>query len=194
MSDAKAISLAVWDVPMPVVAGERFTINAGAKDAAGGRLAGKRVEVSDAGGNVVASATFSDTPLPGTEALYWTTLDVPAPAKGQADYTVQSDGAMATRFSVIAAAKPAHTVTIKVTERDSAETLDGVEVRLGPFRGRTDKAGRASLRVAAGEYQLHLWRTAHVAAPQPVRINGDVSIDLTMVHVPEEHPDARWVR
>ena len=45
-----------------------------------------------------------------------------------------------------------------------------------------------------GEYQLQLWRSAHIAQPTPIKIGGDVSIELTMLHVPEEHPDARWVR
>ena len=41
---ADTTSLAVWDVPMPVVAGETFAIKVGA---AGGRsLAGEKIEVS----------------------------------------------------------------------------------------------------------------------------------------------------
>ena len=77
--------------------------------------------------------------------------------------------AATTRFSVAAAAKPEHKLTVQVTERDSKAALDGVEIRLGPFHARTDKAGRAELRVCKGEYQLQLWRTAHIAPPQPIR-------------------------
>ena len=43
------ISLAVWDMPMPVVAGEKFSIKIGAKSASSRGLAGRRVEVSDSG-------------------------------------------------------------------------------------------------------------------------------------------------
>ena len=64
---------------MPVVAGEKFAIKVGAKSSSGRALAGGRVEVSDAQGAVVASATLGDAPWPGTEALYWTALEVPAP-------------------------------------------------------------------------------------------------------------------
>ena len=102
--------------------------------------------------------------------------------------------ATATRFSVAIADKPEHKLNVKVTEQSTAAALGGVEIRLGPFHARTDAAGHAELRVCKGEYQLHLWRTAHIAQPQPIRIDGDASIDLTMAHVPEEHPDARWVR
>ncbi|MBX9828651.1 MAG: hypothetical protein K2Y27_27130 [Xanthobacteraceae bacterium] len=199
MSNADTISLAVWDVPMPVVAGEKFVITVGAKSLSGRALAGELVEVSDAKGAAVASATLGDTPLPGTEALYWTVLEVPAPRDREtADYTARLEpaslDAVPTRFSVAVAARPAYTLTVTVTERDTKAALDGVEIRVGPFHARTDKAGRAELRVSRGDFLLQLWRTAHIAEPQPIRVGRDDSLELTMVHVPEEHPDARWVR
>ena len=197
-----AISLAVWDVPMPVVAGEKFSIKIGAKSASGRALAG-RVEVIDSSGTVVATGTLGDAPWPETEALYWAALHIPAPAQQQfAEYAVRfipdprepAYDALATRFSIAATAKPEHKLTVKVTERDTAAALGGVEIRLGPFRARTNAAGRAELNVCKGEYQLQLCRTAHIAPPHPINIEGDASVELTMVHVPEDHPDARWVR
>jgi hypothetical protein len=194
------ISLAVWDVPMPVVAGERFSIKAGAKSAAGRVLTGGTLEVSDGTGAVVATATLGKTRWPGTEALYWAELAVPAPADRQvAEYAVrfvlgQEREAMPSRFSITIAAKPECKLNVKVTERASGAALDGVEIRIGPFHARTDKAGHAQLRVCKGEYQLQLWRTAHIAQSQPIKIDADTSVELVMVHVPEEHPDARWVR
>jgi hypothetical protein len=188
------ISLAVWDVPMPVVVGGRFSIKVGAKSANGNALANSRVEVLDAAGTVVASGPLGATPLAGTEALAWTTLDLPAPPAPQiADYTVRL-GTAATRFTVVAATKPEHTLTVSVTEQDSKAALAGVEIRLGPFHARTDRSGRAQLRVCRGEYRLELWRTAHAAPHRTITIDGDATLALTMVHVPEEHPDARWVR
>ncbi len=196
------ISLAVWDVPMPAVAGERFAIKAGASCTSGRSLAGYRVEVSDTAGTVVASETLGNAPLPGTEALYWAAIDLPAPEQRTTEYSVRlvagRDGpagdAVASRFSVVAVAKPQHRLAIKVTEQDTSAPLGGVEVRLGPFHARTDAAGRAELRVCPGAYQLQLWRNAHIAPAKPVTIDADVSLELTMVHVPEDHPDARWVR
>jgi hypothetical protein len=195
-------SIAVWDVPMPVIAGETFPIKAGAKPTTGRSLANSRIEVSDAAGAVVASGHLGATPWPGSEALYWAALVVPAPANSQvAEYTVRlilqgdhAEDAVASRFTVTSAAKPEHKLGVKITEKQSAEPLGGVEIRIGPFRARTDDGGRAELHVCKGEYQIHLWRTAHIAPVAPVRVEGDASIELTMVHVPEEHPDARWVR
>ena len=203
MADAKhgnVTSLAVWDVPMPAVAGDTFSIRAGAKSASGASLAGARVEVHDAAGAVVASGALGATPLAGSEALYWTALDVRAPADAQvAAYAVrlvagQDHDPSQARFSVAVGAKPEHALTVTVTERDTKAALEGVEIRLGAFHARTDKSGRAKLQVSKGAYQLQLWRNAHLAPHHPIRIDADVSIELTMVHVPEEHPDARWVR
>ena len=180
---------------MPVVAGERFTIKAGAKSAGGEALAGSRVEVCDAAGKVVASGVLGDRPLAGTEALYWTALNMPSPGQEQAaEYIVRLGSEATTRFSVAAAARPTYVLKVSVTEQDSKDTLSGVEIRLGAFHARTDQDGRAEIRVCDGEYQLQLWRSAHIAQPTPIKIGGDASIELTMVHVPEEHPDARWVR
>jgi len=50
---SNTISLAVWDVPMPVVTGEKFPIKVGVKSASGRAPVGGRVEVSDAAGAVV---------------------------------------------------------------------------------------------------------------------------------------------
>jgi hypothetical protein len=197
------ISLAVWDVPIPVVAGEKFSIKVGAKSGSGRPLAGCRVDVTDSTGAVVATGKFREAPLPETEALYCAALDVRAPVEQQvAEYAVHFipdsaepvQEAVATRFSVVVTAKPEHSLIVKVTEQTTAEALGGVEIRVGAFGGRTDAAGRAELRVCKGEYQLQLFRTAHIAPAQPINIKGDASVELTMLHVPEDHPDARWVR
>lgn len=198
MSDDGTISLAVWDWPMPVVAGKTFAIKVGAKAADGRALAGRRVAISDAHGAVVASGALGETKLPGTEALYWVELEVPAPAAPQvAAYGVRLAGPApdaATQFSVMAAAAPDRTLAVNVTDRDSAQALADVEVRLGPFHARTDASGRAELRICSGDFHLRLIRTGYIAAPQPLTIDRDARLDLTMKHVPEDHPDARWIR
>ena len=201
VSEANTISLAVWDAALPVVAGDMFAIKVGAKAADARALAGCRIAVSDRNGATVASGMLGDAPWPGTEALYWLALSVPAPAAPQvAAYQVRlvdvpgATEAVATAFSVVAAAGPEHSLAVKVTERDTSEPLANVEVRLGPFHARTDADGRAELRLCKGDYQLRLWRTGYIAAPQPLTLEGDSRLDLTMLHVPEAHPDARWVR
>jgi hypothetical protein len=191
------ISLAVWDVPQPAVLGEAYAIKVGANCSSGRAPAGLRVEVCDLAGAILASGALGTMLHEGSAALLWTDLEMPPPvAAGVADFIVRvAEGdALPLRFSVAAAAKPEHSLSVIVTERDSGVALSGVEIRLGPFRARTGKDGRAMLRAGHGEHRLHLWRTAHIAEPQIVAIEGDAELRLTMLHVPEEHPDARWVR
>lgn len=194
------ISLAIWDVPVPVIAGEVFSIKVGAKSSSGRALSRCRIDVSDAAGTVVASGQLGDAPWMGTEALYWVALDVPSPHPGQvADYNVrclatESSETVASRFSVTTTEKPECTLSITVKEESTAEALGGVELRLGPFHARTDASGHAELRVRKGKYQLHLWRNGHIAPPRTIHLYENANLELTMLHVPEEHPDARWVR
>jgi len=187
-------SIAVWDVPMPVVAGESFAIKVGVKSHASAALTGGDVKVCDRDDNVVASGRLGGAPWPGTEALYWVELSVPAPASTElAEFTVRSANA-ASRFSVAVVPKPEHRLIVEVAEQGSAVPLEGVEIRLGAFQARTDTAGRATLKVCKGEYQLEVWRAAYAAPPTWVDIRSDTRVDILIVHVPEDHPDARWVR
>lgn len=186
-------SIAVWDVPLPVVAGARFAIKVGVKSQGRAPKIGT-VEVCSPDGQVVASGKLGAEPWPDTEALYWVELGVPAPVQtGLCEYAVRA-GDATSRFSVAAVAKPEHRLTVTITEKAKATPLADVEVRLGAFHARTDAAGRAELQVGKGAYQLQVWRWAYDASPVPVEINGDASIEIAMVHIPEEHPDARWVR
>jgi len=130
---------------------------------------------------MVGNCKLGEAPWPATEALYWTALDVPAPAWQQfAEYAVRfipgsdkpAHDAVATHFSVAATAKPEHKLTVKVTEQATAAALEGVEIRLGSFRARTNAGGCAELHVCKGEYQLQLCRTAHIAPAKPINIRA----------------------
>ena len=151
-------------------------------------------------GAVVASATLGDAPWPGTEALYWTALDVPAPRDREvADYTVRLEpaslDAVPTRFSVAVAAKPDLHAD---RHGDRAGHPGGAGRRGDPARpvSRPHRQGRprraARLHAASISFSSGARRTS--PQPQPIRVDRDDSLELTMVHVPEEHPDARWVR
>ena len=70
-----ATSLAAWDVPSPVVAGEKFSVKVGAKCTACCALNGQRVELRDEKGGVLAAGPLGEAVWPGTEGLYWTELE-----------------------------------------------------------------------------------------------------------------------
>ena len=125
----------------------------------GARRAGARVEVRASAGVILGSGRLGQAPWPGTEALYWFALDVPAPGPDVlAEYAVRLAGgdgsSVATRFSVVATARPEHILSVTVTEQNTKAALEGVEIRLGPFHARTDKAGLAEVRVCKGDDRL----------------------------------------
>jgi hypothetical protein len=194
-------SLAVWDIPSPVLTGRPFTIKVGAKSAAASELKGLDIVVHEADGAVVARGRLRDTPWPGTTALYWDEVELTAPAdEGLRKWSVRfaaeglalpHDGTAA-EFSAMVARPPEHRLTVKVIEQQSKQPLADVQVRLGPFRGMTDPTGVAEVMMPKGTYDLHIWKTAYEAADRPIEIKGDLSVQVEAVFVPEEDPDNAW--
>ena len=194
-------SLAVWDIPSPIVKGERFTIKVGAKSAANAELKGLEIAVSDSSDKVAARGRLRDTLWPGTSALYWDEVALTAPtAEGLSKWSVRfaaedlalpHDGTAA-EFSAMVARPPEHRLTVKVVEQKSKAPITDVQIRLGPFRGTTDPAGIAEVMMPKGTYDLHVWKTAYEAPAHSIEIRGDLSIEVEAVFVPEEDPDNAW--
>ena len=194
-------SLAVWDIPSPVLVGQPFTIKIGAKSAANSDLKGLDIAVHDASGAIAARGRLRETPFPGTAALYWDEVELTAPAEeGLNKWSVRfaaeglalpHDGTGA-EFSAMVSRPPEHRLTVKVVEQKSKEPIADVQVRLGPFRGTTDPAGIAEVMMPKGTYDLHVWKAAYEAPGRPVEIKGDLSIEVEAVFVPEEDPDNAW--
>ena len=117
-------------------------------------------------GAVVASARSAISRWPGTEALFWTALDVPAPASRTShEYTVRcADARRSSRFSVAATAKPEHTLTV---DGHRAGHQGGAGRRRNPARRRSMPAptrpAAPSSASARASTRLQLWRTAHIA-------------------------------
>src|SRR2546425_1691403 len=74
-------SLAVWGVPSPIVIGHSFRIHVGATCSAGCDLTGEEIQIDDEAGVANARGKLGGTPWDGTRALYWTEVDLVAPAK-----------------------------------------------------------------------------------------------------------------
>lgn len=195
------VSLAVWDIPSTVVAGEHFAIKAGAKSSAGNDLRGSRIEVCDADGAVIASHELRHSRWPGTDALAWTEIFVPAPAepgaislsaqvKGDTLSPPHRDGSFA--FNVVVTPPPDHTVTVEVVAQETGAALEGTEIRLSAYRATTDASGKAALRVAKGCYDLHSWKTGYEAPPLQVEVDEDVTVRVESAKIPEENVDRAW--
>jgi uncharacterized membrane protein len=197
-----ATSLAVWAVPSPVVMGERFHIKVGAKSAAGCGLGGTKILVSDQSGTVIGQGRLQDTPWPGTSALYWTEVEVPAPDReGMFWCTVNFAAAdidtpherSSSKFSVAIVRPPEHRLTVEVLERDSKAPIEDAQVRLGAYRAATDPSGRAEVAMPKGTYDLAVWKVGYEAPVRTVDVREDVSVQVEAVIVPPENPDAAWL-
>jgi hypothetical protein len=197
-----ATSLAVWAVPSPVVVGERFRIKVGAKSAAGYGLGGTKILISDQSGAVLGRGTLQDTPWPGTSALYWTELELPAPdregmfwcaANFAATEVATPHERSSSKFSVAIVRPPEHRLTIEVFERDSKAPIEDAQVRLGAYRAATDPSGRAEVAMPKGTYDLTVWKVGYEAPVRTVDVREDARVQVEAVIVPPENPDAAWL-
>jgi hypothetical protein len=197
-----ATSLAVWAVPSPVVMGERFSIKVGAKSAAGCELKGQKILISDQTGAVIAQGSLQETPWPGTSALYWTEVEVPAPdregmfwcAVNFAAADIETPHERSSAKFCVAIVRPAeHRLTVEVFERDTKAPIEDAQVRLGAYRAATDPAGRAEVAMPKGIYDLTVWKVGYEAPGRMVDIQEDVTVQVEVATIPPENPDAAWL-
>jgi hypothetical protein len=196
---AHGTSLAVWDIPSPVVTGSRFQITVGAKSAANFALKNAEVEVRDERGAVVARERLAEDPWPGTNALYWTSAELTAPDHeglgawsvrfAAADLTLPHDGSTA-EIRIAIVRPPEHRLIVKVVDKDSKAPIDDVQIRLGAYRGTTDPAGLAEIMLPKGEHELHIWKAGYEAPSRPVDINDDMALEIEASIMPEDDPYA----
>jgi hypothetical protein len=165
-------SIAVWSIMSPVVMGSRFAIENGAKSSAEIALAGEYIEVRDESEAVVARGCLGKTPYPGTAALYWTNVELVAPAReGLSTWSVVFEPKefdlpherASTTFSVSVVRPPEHRLTIKVIDQCTSAPIPDVHVRLGAYRAVTGPEGLAVVEMPGGIYELDIWKIGHRA-------------------------------
>ena len=194
-------SLAVWAIPSPVVAGQRFALKVGAKSAAGCELSGQPIEVLDERGASIASGQLGSTPWPETTALYWAELEVAAPDQpgtfgwsvrfAPADLDLPHHG-VSSRFSIAIVPAPEHRLTVKVVEQTTSAPIADVWIRLGPYKAATSKSGLVEIMMPKGKYDLHVWKAGYEAPEHSVAIDGDTVVEIMATAVPEYNTDTAW--
>jgi len=187
-------SMAVWDVPSPVVAQDSTMVSVGLRCAAACSLAGHVVRIVDEQGLTVGEGTLGELPLAGTDALYWTAVELTAPgAEGVASFhaafspAAEADLAHADSqapFSLRTTGRPEHVVTIDVVNKDTGAAVGDVEIRLGPYIRFTDSAGRLQIAVPGGVYDLSVRKDGFSAAPMEAHVIADTSIRIDGSAVP----------
>jgi hypothetical protein len=194
-------SLAAWDIPSPVVTGTRFEIKAGAKSASGCDLRGTGIAVYDETGAELAHGHLQDAPWPGTSALYWTTLELIAPAReGLCSWSIKfatpeielPHDSSSTEFSFVVRRPPEHRLTVRVVEKETRAPVENALVRLGAYRAATDQSGIAEVDMPKGTFDLVIWKVGYENPTQTMNVSEDVSVVVEVEKLPEENPDAHW--
>jgi len=197
-----ATSMAVWDVPSPVIVNGSFTIKVGVKCEATCQLAGRLIEVCDGAGTPIGESRLGETPWPGTSGLYVADVELAAPATdGTAFWSARFAAAQSglphdeasAAFSFRIARPPEHRVTVQVADKGTKAPLENVEVRLGVYRASTDAQGRAILELPGGVYPLGAWKAGYEMRTRTVKVGKDRMVRVEAVVVPERSPDDQRV-
>ena len=184
--------IAVWDVPSSASAASSFHVKVGVQCSAGCQLAGSSVEVRDETGATVAEGRLGDTPLTGTNALHWSTIELQAPAvEGLSSRSVvfvpastdpPHEGAAVT-FTFWTAPAPEHSVTVKIVDQATRAPVSDVEVRFGRYTSSTDESGVATLALPTGIFEVSIRKDGFQAEPLTVEVDDSLAVEIEAVKV-----------
>jgi hypothetical protein len=185
-----ATSIAVWDVPSPLVLGMDFKLKVGVKCSVGCNLAGQEIEIYDHEGEQVATGVLGGVPYSDTLDLYWTEVALTAPAtKGtytwevkltKPDLELPHEGA-SFRFGFSTTKQPQCVVTIEAVDQETQSPVVHAHVMLRPYSGYTDDKGLIKLEAAEGEYKLYITKGEYETFLAPVHIAGDVTLQAELI-------------
>jgi hypothetical protein len=195
-------SLAVWGVPSPIVIDHPFRIHVGATCSTGCDLKGREIQICDETGGSLARGNLGETPWNGTRSLYWTEVDLVAPAREGATSRSISfaptelqlpHGGASARFGFETVKPPQHSVTVKVVQKDAGTPVEDAQVRLGVYFASSGRTGLARVAIPHGTYDLDVFKTGYEALSRVLDVNGDVTVEVEVAGVPPENPDAYWL-
>jgi len=194
-------SLAVWEVPSPVEINASFRFKVGAKCSACCALGGRRIEVCDESGQVVAKGLLGDAVWAEAQGLYWCEVTVSAPpTPGLATFTTGFPAAelggthrgASTSLSFMVVEEARHQASITIIEKEVGAPVADAQVRLGFHRSATDERGAVAFRLAPGEHRLVFWKAGYAAAEQAISIYDDMHVIVEVEALPPKDPYARW--
>ena len=193
-----SISVAVWDVPSPIVFNDKFKIKVGVKCSAECNLMDEKIAVYDQEGRQVASTALGGVPWSGTSALYWAELQLEAPGvEGHHTWGVKfpkhelkpPHEAASHHFSFSTATTPEHVVTLELIAQDTKTPVKNAHAVLRsqsgyPYRCHTDEGGVARLQVPKGEYTLYASKAGEYETFQTtVQVGDDVTVKASLAPV-----------
>lgn len=194
-------SLVAWDVPSPVLPGEKFRAKIGGKCSAGCNLCARSVMICDAAGEAVATAAFQYAHQEA-EGLWWGEVEMTAPQEtGLQKFSIHfapgdaaglPHQAAETQFSIMVADAPDHAVDVCVVDEESGEPLHDAYVRLGLYRVATQPNGLARFAVPKGEHRLFIWKAGFDIPEKQLVVEADLSLTIAAKALPKKDPYERW--
>jgi hypothetical protein len=189
-----ATSMAVWDVPSPIVFNAKFKLKVGVKCSAECELTGKEIEIYNQEGSKVAAQTLGSVPWTATGTLYWTEVELKSPGTEGAhswtakfpepDLELPHEGDAYT-FGFRTVRPPECEVTVEVIDKDTKTPIKNAVVILRPYQGATDDGGVARVRVPKGDYELYVWRVNRWPFQTTVKVASDIAIKAELVREPD---------
>jgi hypothetical protein len=193
-----SMHVVAWDAPSAVVVGERFKMKVGIKCSNECDLANRNFGIYDQEGTQIASSTLNGERWPGTAGLYFTAVELEAPAReGLYTWTVRVPASGAglphaeggVSFGVRVVSHPDYVVTVEAVDKDSQTPLSLARVVMHPYNAVTDERGVAELRVAKGTYKIFVTQTNYLTFGQPVEVTADMKarVELELEPIPERN-------
>ncbi len=180
------VTLSTWGLTSPVYVNERVEVCVGASCSDECALAGCRVEVYDAGNELVGSGVL-EPPQDPRPKLWWTKIEAVAPSEAklhrwEARFVSAQDmetphEATAHKFSFVARVRPERQFVLTAIDEKTGKPQRSARVEIKPTDGgkaqfaTTGADGRASIGCAKGKYDIKV--------TSPSRKNFTESIDLT---------------
>ncbi|MBX2999176.1 MAG: hypothetical protein KF893_11750, partial [Caldilineaceae bacterium] len=137
-----ALSMAVWDIPSPLILNTAFKLKVGVKCSAGCNLAGEEIEIYDHEGMSVATATLGGVPYSDRLDLYWAEVELTSPVREGA-YTwearLTSPGlelphkGTSLKFGLSAARQPENALNLHVVDEATKAPVAQAHVMLRPY-------------------------------------------------------------
>lgn len=189
---AHKTSMAVWDVQSPVAAGCSLEATVGVRCSAACALTGQLVQVLDDEEAINGEARLGPTPLEGTDALYWTTVGLTAPATSGlttrlvrlADTLGVPHEPVRASFTFMTTPPSECRVVLTVMAAESGSHVPDTEVRVGLFRAVTDGQGAARVDVPRGSYEVTIRRDGYDAVPFSLDVTSDMAVTIEAKRVP----------
>lgn len=185
---AHSLSLTLWNVPLAVERGARFSLRAGLRCSAGCDMSGQRIVFHSEDGGPIVSVKTREMPKEGTEAVYWTEIDLEAPSIdgkavweviGKAEGLAYCHTEARTQIAINVVSPAEHKISVCAIDAETSAPIARAKVVAHPFRTFTDAEGRAELRLPSGRRKLFVSGPDHM----PYQVEGDVTEDIDITAV-----------